>query len=255
MITKANPQTWKELQTKVAEILAQCNFDVVVEKPVSTVRESVELDVYAVESINNRKYSIACECKYWNKRVPKTVVHAFRTVVIDLGCNVGYIVSKSKFQSGSFEAAAYSNIELLTWEEFQNKFFRSWYYAYFSPEVTEKLDLIMTYTEPLKPKWVRLCNDADEILFNQLYEQYFGFGCMLMSFTTYAQSLRPDEIPNLPYINYLSAEQQQSSNIPATILEEDGYVEFLQKCMVHAAVGVAKFKEIKKRYVAEDDYD
>jgi hypothetical protein len=52
----------------------------------------------------------AIECKNWRKKVPRSVVHGFRTVVGDSGANWGAIVSLHGFQSGAYEAARYSNV-------------------------------------------------------------------------------------------------------------------------------------------------
>lgn len=71
MITNKEPDSWKDLQTKVAEILGDCGFSVEIEKNVTTARGQVELDVYAEEEIKGRKYTIICECKYWKSAIPQ----------------------------------------------------------------------------------------------------------------------------------------------------------------------------------------
>jgi hypothetical protein len=131
MITKKIPDNWRDLQSKVAEILERCGFKVEIEKRIITVRGTVEIDVYAEEIINGRKNVIICECKNWKQNIPQNVIHGFRTIASDIGCNTGYIITTSDFQSGSKKANEFTNIELLTWEEFQNFFFESWYSNYF----------------------------------------------------------------------------------------------------------------------------
>jgi hypothetical protein len=59
--------------------------------------------------------------------VPKTVVHAFRTDMDEIGAHVGFIISAKGFQSGALEAARNTNIELLSWDEFQERFFARWF--------------------------------------------------------------------------------------------------------------------------------
>src|ERR1051325_9219793 len=120
LLTACTPATWQELQTDVAAILKECGFSVEIEKTVKSVRGSVEIDVYGEEDINGRKHKIACECKHWKASVPQTVIHAFRTVIADIGANVGYLISSGGFQSGSLTAAELTNLELLTWEQFQD---------------------------------------------------------------------------------------------------------------------------------------
>src|SRR4051794_18349245 len=122
LLTSKTPGTWQELQSDVAAILNDCGFSVEVEKTVRSVRGFVEIDVYGEEDINGRKHKIACECKHWQANVPQAVIHSFRTVVADIGANVGYLISSGGFQSGSFTAAELTNLELFTWEQFQDAF-------------------------------------------------------------------------------------------------------------------------------------
>jgi hypothetical protein len=127
MITKKQPHDWKELQQKVAKILQECGFNAEIEKTIDTVRGKVEIDVYAEEIIDGRKNIILCECKNWKQNIPQNVIHGFRSVMSDTGSNNGYIITTSDFQSGSKKANEFTNIELLTWEEFQKVFLESWY--------------------------------------------------------------------------------------------------------------------------------
>ena len=118
MITEAIPTDWRVLQTEVARILTECGFSVEIERTLELVRGDAEIDAYAEEVNRGRRNVILCECKLWTKRIPKGVVHAFRTTVADSGANVGYIVGASGFQSGANEAARMTNVRLLTREAF-----------------------------------------------------------------------------------------------------------------------------------------
>lgn len=126
------PDTWQDLQNKVGKILKQCEFYVEVGDKIKSIRSTIEIDVYAEEIIDNRKYSIICECKYWKNNIPQIYVHALRTVVLDIGVNKAYIITTSDFQKGSIDSIENTNIELITWEEFQKLMFKSWYSNYFS---------------------------------------------------------------------------------------------------------------------------
>ncbi len=66
-LSTSQPQDWKDLQNKVSEVLSECGFYVQINKITKTARGKVELDVYAEETIKGRKYSIVCECKFWNQ--------------------------------------------------------------------------------------------------------------------------------------------------------------------------------------------
>lgn len=125
-IYKQQPKNWKDLQVKVAEILSVCGYQCKVEKNIQTIRETINVDVLATNSQDIPSSIIICECKYWNSKVPKTVIHSFRTTVADFGANYGIIISKKGFQSGCFEAVKNTNILLLDWTEFQNFFFPKW---------------------------------------------------------------------------------------------------------------------------------
>ena len=44
----------------------------------------------------------------------------------EVGANRGFLVSKVGFQSGAIEAADFTNIDLLTWDQFESLFFDRW---------------------------------------------------------------------------------------------------------------------------------
>jgi len=48
-------------------------------------------------------------------------VHGVRTVMQDVGANVGYIISTGGFQKGAYAAAAATNVELVTWEQVSSR--------------------------------------------------------------------------------------------------------------------------------------
>jgi len=72
--------------------------------------------------------------------------HAFRTVVNDIGANLGYVISDSGFQSGARDAAANANIRLMTWKEFQAELFDRWFSA-MENRLTAICDLIYDLKE------------------------------------------------------------------------------------------------------------
>lgn len=111
------PKDWRDLQNQTARFLNQAGYHAVSPCEISTARGKVEVDVL-VDSPDELVKRIICECKYWDSAVPKEKVHAFRTVVADSGASLGLLISKSGFQSGAIEAASYSNIQLITWDDF-----------------------------------------------------------------------------------------------------------------------------------------
>ncbi|MDR6760257.1 hypothetical protein J2Y38_000436 [Flavobacterium sp. 2755] len=140
-IYENEPKTWKDLQNKSAEILTVCGYTCKTEKEIITVREKINVDVYAEMNSHISRSIIICECKFWKKKVPKNVVHSFRTIIADYGANYGLIISKMGFQSGAFDAIKNSNIQLVNWPEFENTFRAEW--------IRKKLIAISKTTKPL----------------------------------------------------------------------------------------------------------
>ncbi|MFN4314358.1 MAG: restriction endonuclease [Chitinophagaceae bacterium] len=124
-IYDSSPSNWEELQRFTAHILSECGFDTEIEKEIETVRGKVEVDVYA-ESKTAFESKIIFECKYWQSTIPQTVIHAFRTIINDSGADHGYIISKAGFQKGAYEASSKSNISILDWGQFQERFKMEW---------------------------------------------------------------------------------------------------------------------------------
>lgn len=119
------PADWKQLQQFTGVILSECGFDTEIEKTIETVRGKVQVDVYAERKKVFESKTI-CECKYWQSPVPQTIIHAFRTIISDTGASQGFIISKAGFQKGAYEAIRNSNVSILSWEEFQDKFKMEW---------------------------------------------------------------------------------------------------------------------------------
>jgi hypothetical protein len=120
------PKDWKELQALVALLFSGMGCTAEVEKSVPAARGAVELDVFATDSASGHKITYVCECKLWSKPVSQHVVHSFRTVVADIGADIGIIISANGFQRGAVAAAELTNIRLLTWEGFQQTFENRW---------------------------------------------------------------------------------------------------------------------------------
>jgi restriction system protein len=248
LITSAEPEDWRDLQILVARTLEECGFDAETEKKVETVRGTVELDVYAEETVKGRTYSIAVECKNWSGNIPQHVVHSFRTVVADLGVNSGYIVAKRGFQSGAFSAADLTNIELLTWTEFQARFFEAWYDSYFTRTVAERLDGLMTYSGPFLPAWFESMSESDKELYISYKNRFDIFGIVMQSMGPWSRTLRPNEIPTLPLIDRLPPGDHRDT-IPKEILTEVYYRELLDKALQHGGYALGLFRELRDKYV------
>jgi hypothetical protein len=121
-----SPNSWRDLQVKVAQTFAEIGCGVEIGKTKKLARGKAELDVVVHDSTTAPPSLYICECKHWARRVPKSVVHSFRTVVSELGANRGLLISRKKFQSGAIEAAEFTNIDLLDWGEFESIMFDRW---------------------------------------------------------------------------------------------------------------------------------
>lgn len=247
-ITSQTPANWNDLQDKVAEILTQCGFDAGKEQVIESVRGKVEIDVFAEELVKGRKYTILCECKYWKSKIPQAVIHGFRTVVNDIGANIGYIITTSDFQSGAKLSSLNTNVELLSWENFQLLFFESWYETFFSPEIAKRLDALLTYSEPILPKWFDKLSTNEKEEYFALKEKYDSFGWIIMSFTPYPRMLSDKSIQSLPLSENFKLTDLDKQNIPIDIIEETCYLEFLEKSTIFGNEIIAKFRVYSDKY-------
>ncbi len=181
------PSDWRSLQHKVYTIFRDIGFDVEIQKTVQTARGTVEVDVLA-ERHEPIGTVILSECKYWNKPVPKAVVHGFSKVVQDYGANLGYIISKAGFNAGAYDAAKFTNIRLLTWEEFKATFELEWLKG-ISGRVSEDFRVLMDCTEPVIASWVvRMLDTVDEgevSHFKGLREKFAEIGSLVATIAVF----------------------------------------------------------------------
>jgi hypothetical protein len=247
MITRNVPDSWQALQTEVGRILKECGFEVEIEKKVQSARGSVELDVYAEETVRGRKYAIACECKHWKSRIPQNVVHSFRTVVQEIGANVGYIVSMEGFQSGAVAAGDLTNLKLVTWHEFQDIFEESWFEEFFTKQIDKKLSGLMSYAEPLLPAWFGKMTEEDQEKYFSLKEKYDLFGILMQSLGPYTRVFRREPIPSLPLRGQLKLDSVPST-IPDQILDETAYRQLLDAAIAYGETALAEFRVLRDKY-------
>lgn len=247
MITRSTPDSWQSLQIEVGRILKECGFDVEVEKKIQSARGAVELDVYAEEMVRGRKYAIACECKYWKSRIPQNVVHGFRTVVQEIGANIGYIVSMEGFQSGAVAAGDLTNLKLVTWQEFQDHFEESWFEEFFTKQIDERLDGLMTYAEPFLPAWFEKMSEEDQSAYFSLKEKYDLFGMIMQSLGPYSRLLRKEPLPTLPLRARLKPDPILKT-IPDHILDETAYRELLGASVAYGEAALAEFRVLRDKY-------
>lgn len=228
------PETWRDLQCKVCEILKQCRFSAEVGKTIQSIRNTIEIDVYAEEQVDDREYSLICECKYWKTNVPQLHILALRTIVNDIGINKAYIITTTGFQKGAIKSAESTNVELITWEKFQKLFFKSWYINYFS----RKLHSILKQDyDSTAIQFFDNFELIDKKRFHSLIEQY---NCLKDISNHFPHSILkdfPNQFSNINDKLPLSKKMESSvieewnlisCNLPEKIMSETNYSEFLR---------------------------
>jgi hypothetical protein len=145
MIFDDEPNNWKDLQNFVGQMFNECGFETEVSKVVDLVRGKKEIDVYTQDNSSEYKPIILVECKFWSSPISQETIHSFRTVVADFGANLGFIVSKNGFQSGSYEAVKNTNIRLVSLKELEKEYYVKW--------KQNMINRYMPYADRLFPYW------------------------------------------------------------------------------------------------------
>jgi hypothetical protein len=244
LITLQSPRDWQSLQQEVARVLRECGMETAVEKRVELGRGAAKIDVFAIEEIDGRTLRIAVECKNWQSAVTQEKVHAFRTVVMDMGCNLGLMVSRGGFQSGAYEAADRTCIELLTWEEFQQKYVRSWFKTYAQGRLLRLHSRISKYTHQGRP-WESSIPYRARVRtpYNDLVLKHEEFADMLLWLGT-----DHGELPKLP----VSENDRPYVWTPNEIVYRiEAFRELLLACEAHCGTVVGAFEDAESELVAQ----
>lgn len=213
---ESEPTTWRELQDRVCALLNECGYNAQSPKTIETVRGKVEVDVF-IESPDELVKKIICECKYWESAVPKEKVHAFRTVVADAGASLGLLISKCGFQSGAVEAAKYSNIVLLTWDEFVELLKNKWIINQLKSIKKESAPLSV-YLDPLDFPYEQL-RENEKKTYVELCEKYMQLRktCWMITKTDLLEDNITDKWYHIlhyssieAYINFLKSNVQSA---------------------------------------------
>lgn len=83
------PESWQDLQSYGAQVFSEIGCEVDTDRTKELPRGSVDLDVVIRDTTTVPHSLYVCECKHWTRRVPKSVVHSFRTAVTELGPTEG----------------------------------------------------------------------------------------------------------------------------------------------------------------------
>lgn len=251
LIYADGPASWQELEARVADVLRECGYDVEVQKKVDLARGEATIDVWADEH-SSPPNVIAVECKHWARAASQTVVHAFRAVVGDSGANTGLIVSSAGFQRGAIAAAAYSNVRLIDWTQFQEMFVLRWFKEYMCPRIAGETDALHEYTEPINSRIARkenaLAPERRERA-KDLRIRYFPLAVTSMAFNPIVHQFLPTDgspIPDLPL--RASSERPRGSElvglVPDDVLDAPALRPLMDALLNHSRRAAADFDEV-----------
>lgn len=234
------PNSWQDLELIVAKILKQCGFNTERGKQITTVRGTVDIDVFAKDNSSTPSTVYLIECKYWNTDIPQTVIHSFRTVVNDYGSQHGLIIAKKGFQSGAYEATKNTNIHLLSWNEFLSLFENRWLKNRIR-SIHHKAKPMQIYIDPLDVSDYLDRLSKDEILhYKRLCKEY-------MKDSIYSHKITYAEISSIS-LSY----KEQIDNIIQTAQKHfdevffNSYTDFFEYIEQKCVEGIQLFEELFK---------
>jgi hypothetical protein len=242
LITALAPESWEQLEELVAAILSECGMLAKRQVTLNLPRGKVDVDVFAEEQVDGIIHRTICECKFWKANVPKEVVHAFRTVMQETGANRGYIISRAGFQSGAYDAARATNIELVTFSEFQERYFDKWYRNRVWA-VERSIGSFNTYYEPLGPPgWAKLESEDERKAYEAVLDKYLFAGMSLMPFSPYIGMRGTYNAPPMPFD--FAKMEERGVTVPADVKAAVGYREFLSLLEEYALRGLPELRAV-----------
>jgi len=244
MIESKIPNTWVDLQSEVSKIFLECGFKSETPKIIETVRGKVEVDVYAADISLKPEPVYLCECKYWKRSIPQTIIHSFRSVISDFGANWGIIISLNGYQSGAFEAIKNTNIKLLNWIQFQELFKDRWYDNYFRQQLSYVAEPLVDYTEPINTRLFRkadLLTESAQEEFKRLRNKYRVLAFFSLSLYAPWHLSKPIKLPlNTKQVKPLEGQ----SGLPLELFEAIAYRDFLNILIDNIEKGIDEFDNV-----------
>lgn len=210
-------------------------------------RGHVDVDVLAKEATHGIEHRIICECKDWGSNVPQEKVHAFRTVMHETGANRGYIVARKGFQVGAIEAAAATNIGLVTFEQFQERYFTKWFNSRIGA-ISNTLGNFLVYYEGTpwaKGGYDLLTTDRQRAEYDAVWKKYVFAGLLLPPFSPYLYMLGDRPPPSLPLDT--SRIEEAGFFVPDDVKDVTGYREILALLEEYARTGLKELRSVNPR--------
>ena len=112
----------------------------------------------------------------------------------------------------------HTNVDLVTWQEFQNQFCQTWLENFLSPTITERMDRLIGFTEPFVQKWMCEIPDEDVAVVKALRAKYQSLGILAMTFTTYSTFLGRNGSLSSPSAAGLAERYSREIVVPDEIL-------------------------------------
>lgn len=242
LITQTPLETWQQLEETVADILSECGMHAERGLHLELVRGGANVDVMATETVEGIVIRTICECKRWKTSVTQDVVMAFRTVVADSGAHRGYIISTNGFQSGAIAAAKSTNIDLVTFEEFQNTYFEKWIDKRVW-SIENSVGSVNTYYEPIgKPGYSQLRSNDERSAYDEIWTRYLFVGLILQAFAPYMRKFSREPYPQMPF-DYTMFDQQ-GIMVPDDVRNAKGYREFLALIERYAKIALVELRKV-----------
>jgi restriction system protein len=103
---------WNDYQEETAEFFRSIGLGARTNVTMKGVRTSHDVDVVVRSNHAGFDFLWLVECKHWKMPVSKLHVLALRGIVSDVGADRGILMAEKGFQSGAYEAAELTNIQL-----------------------------------------------------------------------------------------------------------------------------------------------
>jgi hypothetical protein len=160
----------------------------------------------------------------------------------ETGANRGYVISTEGFQQGAIDAAAFTNIELVTFAQFHEIYFEKWFKARLWA-IERDIGDFNTYYEPLgKPGYRELKDDSERAAYDEVWDKYIFAGFMLIKFSPYSRMIGDDRVPPLPFD--IAKLQERAAWVPDDIKEARGYRECLSLLQGYAKEGLKELRAV-----------
>ncbi|WP_440856618.1 restriction endonuclease [Pseudomonas syringae] len=112
---------WYEFQEQIAEHFRTLGVSAKTNISVEGVRTFHDVDVLVSTKFLGAEITWIVEAKSWKSKVPKEKVLALRSIVDDTGADRGFLISEKGFQSGAWEAAHKTNVELVRFADLKDR--------------------------------------------------------------------------------------------------------------------------------------